>query len=216
MKHVLVFGSGGHSRVVLEAMEQIQEISVLGLVPEEVSVSDPSSFPIFLEDDLNKLWESIVFECFLAVGENLKRQKLFEKVRKILPFAKFSTIIHPAAYVSNRSKIASGTFVAAGATIATHVVIGHHAIINTNASVDHDCTIGDFGFIAPNVGLGGGVDIGNKAFVGIGANVLPGKKIGDKAVVGAGSVVTNDVPNNEKVVGVPARKKHDIKVAGKA
>ena len=212
MKHVLVFGSGGHSRVVLEAMEQIQGISVLGLVPEEVNENNLEKFPVYLESELSKLWQSLVFECFLAVGENRKRQNLFGKVKKILPFTKFSTIIHPASYVSNKAEIASGTFVAAGVTIATHVVIGHHAIINTNASVDHDCRIGDFGFIAPNVGLGGGVDVGNKAFVGIGANVLPGKKIGDEAIVGAGSVVIDDVPNNEKVMGVPARKKHDKKL----
>ena len=47
--------------------------------------------------------------------------------------------------------------------------------------------------------------VGDDAWFGGGAIVLPGVTIGPRAVVGAGSVVTRDVPADERVAGNPAR-----------
>jgi acetyltransferase-like isoleucine patch superfamily enzyme len=47
--------------------------------------------------------------------------------------------------------------------------------------------------------------IGSGAFLGVGSVILPGVTIGERAYVGANSVVTNDVPPNSVVGGVPAR-----------
>ena len=76
---------------------------------------------------------------------------------------------------------AGGVQLIAGAVVNAATSIGEGVIVNTNASVDHDCTIGDYVHIAPDVVLGGGV------------------------TVGAGAVVTNDVEAGSTVVGVPAR-----------
>lgn len=43
------------------------------------------------------------------------------------------------------------------------------------------------------------------AFIGAHSVILAGVTIGKKAIVGAGSVVNSDVPDNTRVVGVPAR-----------
>jgi acetyltransferase-like isoleucine patch superfamily enzyme len=47
--------------------------------------------------------------------------------------------------------------------------------------------------------------IGSGAFLGVGSVILPGVTIGERAYVGANAVVTNDVPRNAMVGGVPAR-----------
>jgi hypothetical protein len=47
--------------------------------------------------------------------------------------------------------------------------------------------------------------IGSGAFLGVGSVILPGVTIGERAYVGANAVVTNDVPPNAVVGGVPAR-----------
>jgi len=47
--------------------------------------------------------------------------------------------------------------------------------------------------------------VGDDAWLGGGAVVLPGVAIGARTVVGAGSVVTRDVPADQKVAGNPAR-----------
>lgn len=49
------------------------------------------------------------------------------------------------------------------------------------------------------------VTIGDHVWIGGHAVINPGVTIGDHAVVGAGAVVTNDVPGNVVVAGVPAR-----------
>jgi len=47
--------------------------------------------------------------------------------------------------------------------------------------------------------------VGDDVWLGGGAIVLPGVTIGARAVVGAGSVVTRDVPADDRVAGNPAR-----------
>ena len=49
------------------------------------------------------------------------------------------------------------------------------------------------------------IKIGNNVEIGSNATILPGVTIGDGATVGAGAVVTEDVPPNSVVVGVPAK-----------
>jgi acetyltransferase EpsM len=50
-------------------------------------------------------------------------------------------------------------------------------ILNTNCSIDHDCEIGDFAHLAPNIALAGDVKAGEGTQVGIGACVIQGIKI---------------------------------------
>lgn len=48
------------------------------------------------------------------------------------------------------------------------------------------------------------ITIENDVWIGAGAIILPGVKIGQKSIVGAGAVVTNDVPEQVIVAGIPA------------
>jgi len=49
------------------------------------------------------------------------------------------------------------------------------------------------------------VSVGNNVWIGYGACVLRGVTVGDNAVLGTSAVVTDDVPANAVVGGVPAR-----------
>ena len=42
-------------------------------------------------------------------------------------------------------------------------------------------------------------------FIGSGTHILYGTKIGSNVIIGTCSVVTNDIPDNSVVAGVPAR-----------
>ena len=54
------------------------------------------------------------------------------------------------------------------------------------------------------------VRIGNDVWIGGNVTILPGVTIGNNVVVAAGAVVTEDVPDNTLVGGVPARKIKEI------
>lgn len=51
----------------------------------------------------------------------------------------------------------------------------------------------------------GKITIHDNVFIGHGSIILPNVEIGENVVIGAGSVVTNDIPPNCVVGGVPAR-----------
>jgi acetyltransferase-like isoleucine patch superfamily enzyme len=47
--------------------------------------------------------------------------------------------------------------------------------------------------------------VGSNVWIGYGACILRGVRVGDNAVIGTSAVVTNDVPANAVVAGVPAK-----------
>ncbi|MGI8846213.1 MAG: acyltransferase [Thermoleophilaceae bacterium] len=49
------------------------------------------------------------------------------------------------------------------------------------------------------------VRVGHNVWIGYGACILRGVTVGDNAVIGTGAVVTNDVPANAVVGGIPAK-----------
>ena len=74
-----------------------------------------------------------------------------------------------------------------------------------NCTVGHDCQIGDFVELSPDVNISGNCTIGDFTNIGTGAVVLPNIRIGKNVVIGAGSVVTKDIPDNSLAYGIPAR-----------
>ena len=59
-----------------------------------------------------------------------------------------------------------------GAIIKADSVIGEHCIINTGATIDHECKIGDFVHVGPEVHCGGRTVVEDDVWIGIGASVI--------------------------------------------
>lgn len=192
MKKLILYGAGGHAKVVAEVAElnEYGDIVFCEDVPSKESVL---GYPVVnkIEDGAN---------CLIAIGDNGTRKKIAHSLSNT-----FIKLIHPQTNVSKRCQAGEGTVMMGGVTINSEVVIGKHCIINTNASVDHDCKIGDYVHLSPNVALAGNVTVGEGTHIGIGASVIQGVKIGTWCTIGAGAVVIRDVPDGVSVVGNPAR-----------
>jgi serine O-acetyltransferase len=99
--------------------------------------------------------------------------------------------IHPAA------KIGQGLFIDHG----MGVVIGETSVIGDNVLIYQGVTLGGTSMRQEKRHP----TIGNNVVIGSGAKLIGAITIGDNVKIGAGSVVTNSVPPNATVIGVPGR-----------
>lgn len=200
-KQLAIVGASGHGKVIADIAEQ------LGFTVKFYDDAYPTKthiehWPIQGTcADLIALHTTPI-DVVVAIGNNEIRQQKIQLLQK--NSFNLITLIHPTAVISKYAVIAAGTVVFAGAIINAFAKVGEGCIINTSAVVEHDCTLGDFTHICPNVALAGGVVVGSKSWVGIGSQVRQLITIGDNCLIGAGSTVVKNIPNNATVFGSPA------------
>ena len=197
---LLIFGAGGHGRVVADALQQAHADWALVASDRNDQLCRGELLPGIPLAALSSL-ESLGGALHVAIGDNRAR----EKESLLLGLHQLVSVIHPRASVSRLARVGEGCFVAAQAVIAPGVVLARSVIVNHCAVVDHDCKVGAFTHIAPGAALGGGAHIGSRVLIGSGAVVLPGRLICDDAVIGSGAVVHHDIQQAGTYVGVPAR-----------
>lgn len=198
---LLIFGAGGHGRVVADAA--LRAGLWTGLLATDRN-------PARCAADLLPGVPALALDAALArpgvwhvaIGDAAAR----EAECRQLGNRTLATILHPQACVSVHTSLAAGCFVAAAAVVAPGARLGRSVIVNHGSVVDHDCELGDFCHVAPQAALGGGVRVGRRVLVGSGARVLPGLQVCDDAIIGAGAVVTGAITQPGTYAGVPARR----------
>jgi len=206
-KKIVVIGAGGHSKVVCDLIELFsEEFVIYGLID---SCAEPNRYVngykiIGSEDRLADLYEEID-GGIVAIGDNWRRGMMVAKIKEMVPFFNFVTLIHPSSVISRKVTIGEGSVILAGAIINSNVSVGEHCIVNTRSSLDHDCNVGSFSSLAPGVTLGGKVIVGDYTAISLGANVIHSIKIGEHTVIGAGATVIRDVGSNVVAYGTPAK-----------
>jgi len=200
---VLIFGAGGHGKVVLEIALSRGDVEILGFLDEDER-------KIGLEIRGYKVlgsWEYISevdkTKIALGVGDNKVRYRFFEKIKTL--GLELITLIHKGAIVSDDVELGEGVVIMPGVVINPGVTIEDGVVVNTGATVDHDCCLKRFSHIWPGANLAGGVTVGEFSYVGTGAAVIQNIKIGKNSIIGAGAVVIRDIPDNVVVAGVPAK-----------
>ena len=181
-------------------------VEVVGLYDDDPLKQGSSCGGVPVLGRIDSLTAKIARAGVLAIGDNMTRQKLAER----LSWVHWLTPVHPRAFVHESVRMGSGTVVMAGAVVQPDAQIGAHCIINTGAIVDHECVIGDYCHVAPGCNLGGGVVIEEGVFMGIGSTGIPGIRVGAWTQVGAGAVVVSDLPDRVLAMGVPARVKRRL------
>lgn len=113
------------------------------------------------------------------------------------------------SYVLFKKQIKYGIEIPSNTRIGPGFYIGHfgqiivssYSVIGKNCNISQGVTIGQI-----NTGTKRGYPtIGDNVYIAPGAKILGNITIGNNVAIGANSVVTNDIPDNAVVVGIPAR-----------
>ena len=118
--------------------------------------------------------------------------------------------------LSHLNRLATGIEIHPGAKIGKNlfidhgmgVVIGETSEIGNNVTIYHNVTLGG---ISPSINADQQRNtkrhptVLDNAVIGSGAQILGPVTVGKNSKIGANAVVTNDVPENAVMVGIPAR-----------
>jgi sugar O-acyltransferase (sialic acid O-acetyltransferase NeuD family) len=216
MDKIIIVGSSGQAKVVIDIVEQEGRFSIAGLIDRFRAAGESTAgYPILgPEREVPLLRERYQFAgVIVAIGDNFVRAQVTELLASLCPDLRFMTAIHPRATIARSVTVGAGSVVMAGAVINPDCAIGRGCVVNTGASLDHDTAMGDFASVAPRVVTGGTCTIGDFAAIGIGAVLSHRVRIGEHTVIGAGSTVLRDVDAFKVAFGTPARVVRD-RVAG--
>lgn len=207
MKKIVLIGSGGHCKVIIDIIKSTNEYEIVGAINKEPEIGKVLGIPIIAGDDeLEELYSNGINNAFICIGalNNINlRNMIYKKLKKI--GFESPILIHNNSIVSEFACIGEGTCIMPGAVVNASVEVGKNCIINTGCIIEHDCKIGDNVHISPRACLGGEVIIGENSHIGIGSTIIQGIHIGSNVTIGAGAVVINDINDNSTAVGIPAK-----------
>ena len=200
---VVLYGAGGHGKVVADALQHQGEFSIAGFLDDSVT-GEVFGHPILGgKSVVASLVAQGITGAVVCLGDCTARAK----VQAFFEAATISmiTVIHPSASVARGAVIGAGSMILAQAVVGPDATLGKGCILNHGATVDHDCVLGDFVHVAPGANIAGGVRIGSGTHIGIGSSIKEGVMIGERCVIGAGSAVVENVPDKALYYGVPAK-----------
>lgn len=197
-KEIIVIGSGGHAKVVIDCIRCAGD-KIRGILDDEMPVGTQIlGYSVLGNVDAYVNYPDCRF--IIAIGDNAVRKAIAEKLD-----VQWHTAIHPSAVVSEFATIGEGSMILPNAVINSCASVGAHCIINTASVVEHDNVIGNFAHISPKAALAGHVTVGELTQVGIGASVRQNATICGGCLIGAGAAVVKDISRPGVYAGVPAK-----------
>ena len=191
MKEILLIGDGGHSKSVIDVLEQEGQFNIAGIIGTDKSInSDVLGYKVIgVDSDIDR-FSKIYKYAIVAVGQVKSpaiRIKIFSLLMKsgfVLP-----KIISPRSYVSKHAVIGSGSIIMHDAVVNANAVVGDNCIINSKALIEHDCRIFDHCHISTGAIINGGVAVKSRCFVGSGAITKESILIDENNFIKAGSLI---------------------------
>lgn len=200
MKEVVIFGTGGHAKVVYDILIKQNIYKPVAFFSLNENLESFNDTPHYHQ---SKFAEMRFDTGIVAIGDNSVRSEVVEFILQNKSEFSFISAVHPSAHLGQGVSIGNGSAVMAGVVVNSSTSIGPHVILNTGSIIDHDCKIDDYASIAPGCTLGGNVKVGQYSAISLGANIIHGQSIGAHTVVGAGSLVLKNVGDFQLAYGVP-------------
>lgn len=207
--YVGIFGASGMAR---EAGDIAQ---ALDIKPVYV-VKDGDELPYFIRKE-EVIAESDVLShaeipYVIGIADGSIRYSVARRFENSL---EFTNLIHPSVTFGYRQRqlvdAVEGTIIAAGVRFTSGISLGNFSIFNQNATIAHDCDLGNFVHVAPGANVSGNVRLKDFSWVGAGAVINQGSnlkklEVGEHTIIGSGAIVVRDCEANAVYVGVPARR----------
>lgn len=199
-RRVVVYGAGGHARVVAdlavclghEVIGLVDDLLPVGSVRGEYAVLGSSAW---LRTRAGEI-------AVVGIGDNRIREETFQECLRA--GVACPSFIHPASAAPASARLSDGCTVMAGAVINAGAELGPGVIVNSGSVVEHDCRVGRFAHISPNQRSLAPHGWARRA-PGRGRDGSSGIEVGEASIIGAGAVVVSAVPAGVVRFGVPAR-----------
>ena len=198
MKKLILVGAGGHSKSVIDVVENENKWEICGIIGKECEVGKKvMGYPVLANDQFLEELRKKYLYAFIAIGQ-IKSSNLRKLIAKKLELFcyKSPNIISSFAFRSKRCFMGDGNFIGHGAVLNSAVTIKDYCIVNSKALLEHDVIVNSFCHISTGVLLNGGVEIGEGSFIGSGTIIREGIKIPPYSIISAGSKIMRSPDEN--------------------
>lgn len=208
-KRIGIFGTSGMAREASDIADALG-LSVVFVARDSAELAKFAEHGDSIHESDTERFKDMPF--VIGIGEGATRRKITADFAGKI---KFGNLIHPTATFGRgqRKQIESrqGLVICSGVRFTSNIVVGDFSIFNLNATISHDCIIGDFVTISPQACILGNVEIKSGVWIGANATINQGtpvlkRMIGANAIIGSGAVVLHDCDADSVYAGVPARK----------
>jgi sugar O-acyltransferase (sialic acid O-acetyltransferase NeuD family) len=203
MAAIVVFGAGQLAEVAKAYIDADGPDQIVGFtVDSDYCYSDTfQGLPLVAWERLEtrfpptsvKLLGPLSYQRF----NDFRRERHIEGKKRGYTFASF---IHPASHVY-ATEIGENCFILENNVIQPYVRIGVGVMIWSGNHIGHHAVIGDYCFLASQVGLGGGVRLGERCFLAGKVGIESGLEVGDRCFLGTGAIVNRNLPAESVVKG---------------
>ena len=200
---MIIIGAGGHAKEIFDLLNT-QQIDNLNFFDNVSQARAELLFGRLILTSFDQAASQILNnpDFSLGIGNVFARLALYRKFLTLN--GRPTSVIADNAVISPSAKLGQGLNIMRFAFVSACTRIGDGCLINAGASVHHDVIIGSFVEISPGAKVLGNCSVGDLTTIGANATLLPKIIVGSNVVVAAGAVVTQNVPDNCLVAGVPA------------
>lgn len=211
MKDMVIIGSGGFSKQVIEIIEQINSIrpqyNLLGLIDDNDSLIENEVLGYKVIGDTKFLLDLSTHHTIygvIAIADGQVRKKIVDILNDHVLWV---NLIHPSATITKYKQLGEGNIICSGVIINPDFMMGNHSHINIGSTLGHDVKLKDYVTVMPGSRISGNVTIKSYTTVGAGSTIIQGLTLEENVFLGAGAVLTKNTIPNSVYIGVPAKKR---------
>lgn len=199
---VILIGEGGHARAVRDMAGALGHKVIATAPPNGGPGDERREGGSHLVDLVERTG---VMDLLLAIPDVGLRMHEVQRLKSLVPKARFVSLVDPTAYIGSDVTIGAGTLVMPKACIEAGTTIGEHVLIGQRAGVGAECSLGSFANVGAGGSIGFGCFVGSGSAIGTHAAVVARMIVGTHCYVHPGAVVMDHVPDLHVAIGNPAK-----------